>query len=489
MNLSGITQYIKKAFCLKGLVLLCVIRTSFCVSVDKEPLKIAVLGFGSRANDVLLDCVKISDNIRVVAICDDYFNQSLDFFLNVLEAKKDPCITIYKKIFDGVHVYADNDNGLVELLKRHPDVDRIFITSPNFNHLRDLNAVVNHSACKKVYMEKPIFKSLDDLASFNMPDNDMQILIGLTLRYSSMAKIVAMNLQKFKKELGNLKKVKAHEAIRFNQGVGPFMMSWRRFISLSGGFLLEKCIHDLDLALFFIDAFGIDPCEIDITSHAEHKIFKQSNKQNIINEVERNIPLQNALATLSLWHFKPGIPLHRDEHNNIIWSYTIDAIFKNLPEDDNFDSSDIIPDYHVLNAVLKHKQGASIDFELKAECKEFALNTTRTQHFIFDHGFVTIDVMKSIMTIQLDTGKTYEFDLKTENSDHADGDKYIAKTILGMTDNENYIATIDDSIVRLASLMGLVSEYQVLHKQTNASRLVRHNNQWTIKKLINVSSI
>lgn len=449
-----------------------------CEPTNNTKIKIAVLGLGERANSVLLDCLKLSEDIRVVAVCDDNFDQSLAFFCNKLSVAKDPLLATYKKIFDGAAIYRDNQTGLIELLKHHKDVDRIFITSANYKHARDLNAVITHSPCKKIYLEKPIFKDIDEWSSFNMPDQNVQILIGLTLRYSSMAKIVVEQLQTYKEELGQLLSVKAFESIRFNQGVGPFMMSWRRYRSLSGGFLLEKCIHDLDLALFFIETFGIKPHQIDIQSHADHKIFKKSNKQHILDEIAKNDALNNSLLQLRYWQYQPYIQIYKDENNNVMWNRTFDEIFKDLPDNDNFTSSDIIPDYHVLHAVIKDEQNASINFELEVECRQFALNTLRNMKFVFNNGYVIVDVMKSIMSIHLNNGQTHEIDLRTNNSDHADGDTYIAKAILGLTENENYIATINDEIVQLASVMGLVSEFQVAHHQTTSTRIVHSNNTW-----------
>ena len=66
------------------------------------------------------------------------------------------------------------------------------------------------------------------------------------------------------------------------------MMNWRRYISLSGGFLFDKSIHDLDLALFFLQSLNINPEVINIKTETAHNLFKKSKKQTIIDQILNN---------------------------------------------------------------------------------------------------------------------------------------------------------------------------------------------------------
>ena len=433
--------------------------TIFCS--NEAPLKLAVLGLGGRSNYLLLDCLKLTKNIQVVAVCDDNAHQSFDFFVNklLIEGKDtDP----YKKLFANAIFYPDSMQGLQTLFENHKDIDQILITSANYHHSSHLKAALAYSPCKKIFIEKPLFRNLQEFTDFNLQDSESEILIGLTLRYSSMARIVVEKLQKHQKSLGTLKSVKAWERIRFSQALTSFMMSWRRYISLSGGLLLEKSIHDLDLALFFIQSLEGTSEDVHIRTQVAHNFFTNSHKQTIINEVLSNESLKKGLIRRDLSAFQRIINFSFNVDESIDWTATIDAIFAEFPESDDFTTSDIIPDYHRLNATINTRNGTTIDFELEVELGGFRTETIRGMNFVFEHGRVEIDVMKSILLITFDSGEVFEFDLLTNNTDHADGDICIAKTILGLPAEEHYTATFNDPVVQLATLLGLLSEQQAL---------------------------
>ena len=145
---------------------------------------------------------------------------------------------------------------------------------------------------------------------------------------------------------------------------------------------------------------------------------------------------------------------------------TIDAIFEKLPNDDNFENSDIIPDFHKLIAEIQTTNGNKVNLELDVELG-FNPKTERGMNFEFENGLVDIDVMKSKMLITLNSGTKFEFDLQTNNNDHADGDTYIAHTIFDTLPEGFYKATLNDETVILATFMGLISENQALHAHNN----------------------
>lgn len=442
-----------------------------------EKLSVVVFGLGGRSQYLLIECLKLSRDIQIIAVCDDNGTGSLDFFINKLEKEKNPLIDAYKKIFVYTDFYADNEEGLRELFKKHKDVDIIFITSANYNHFRHINAIQEMSSCKKIYIEKPLFRSLEELSQFHL-DDQKDIYVGLTLRYSTMAKIVVEKLQEYRQRLGALNKVKSWEHVRFCQALTSFMMSWRRYASLSGGLLLEKSIHDLDLALFFIQSLNIDPQNIIISTETAHNFYKKSQKQTIIIEILSNQELKKTLVGRERSPFQRVIDFNMDNHGAIDWVSTVDAVFQEFPGDDNFDNSDIIPDYHKLSATIQGVVGAPIDFELEVKIGGFKPTTQRGMRFEFEYGVVEIDVMKSSMVIILDNDIRCEFNLHTNNSDHADGDVYIAHTILNTFPEGQYTALFNDPIVQLSTFMGLISEYQAVNKTNKFIQIKKTKNDW-----------
>lgn len=446
---------------IRYLLLSCFFISSIFASYTQErPLKIAILGLGGQSQCILYECIKLNRNICVVAVCDDYAQDSLDFFVNVMESKGHEHRGLYEQAFTHTIFYRDNDSSIKHLFANHPDIDWVFVTSPNYHHVRHLNAVLTYSHCKKIYMEKPIFRTLGEFDMFHMNEGEVPIYVGLTLRYATMTKIVTQNLNAFQERLGKLKQVKAWEHLRFCQGLTSFMMSWRKYYHLSGGFMLEKSIHDLDLALFFIHKVGIHPETVSITTNAEHRLFRHSQKETIMKKVLYDGAIKASLVNRDKSHFCRFTPFTWHSSGEINWSVTINDIFKTLPPDDMLDGSDIIPDYHLLHAVIETKEGDSVSFDLEVEMCNFSPKTERGMHFSFEHGVVAIDVMKSVMHIELDNGTKETFDLNTNNSDHADGDEYIARVILGILPKDQYVATLHDPVVQLATYVGLVSEQQ-----------------------------
>lgn len=457
-----------------------IVENIFSLESNRTPFKIAILGLGGRSQYVLLECLKFNKNINIVAVGDDHATDSLNFFSNKLMQTQNVLLESYKNIFKNTVFYPDSAIGLKELFDNHKNLDIIFITSANYHHFRHLNVASNFSSCKKIYMEKPIFKDLRELRNFAPPNKDLDILVGLTLRYSSMAKIVVEKIREYKNKLGNLNQLQAWERVRFCQGLTSFLMSWRRHVSLSGGLLLEKSIHDLDLALFFIQALGFDLQEISVKTESSHAFFKKSQKKKMLHEILHNEILKKTLIGRELSPFQRLISFSFDQSGNINWSDTIDNIFKDFPDDDNFDNSDIIPDNHKLIATLKSSNNQTINFELEVVLAGFRPRTERGMQLKFEHGEVTIDVMQSTLNIKFDNA-VLKFDLKTNNSDHADGDAYIAQAILGTLTSEQHKATFDDPTVQLATVLGLVSEEQALLKDNNPKILTKLRNHWVVR--------
>ena len=98
----------------------------------------------------------------------------------------------------------------------------------------------------KIFAEKPIVideKQTFELAKLIKEFGSDQILVGLVLRYSQHARSVRDLIEK--NVIGNVISIEASEHIMPWHG-GFFMRNWRRKEKYSGGFMLEKCCHDID---------------------------------------------------------------------------------------------------------------------------------------------------------------------------------------------------------------------------------------------------
>ena len=137
--------------------------------------------------------------------------------------------------------YAD----LPTMLDENGDIDLLMIGSPNHYHLAQIREALQRGI--RVFTEKPVVVS--EMETYELLDlltqyGEDAVMVGLVLRYSPLYR----SLIAFRDSggLGDISSIEASEHISPDHG-SFFMRDWRRYSRYSGGFLLEKCCHDLDL--------------------------------------------------------------------------------------------------------------------------------------------------------------------------------------------------------------------------------------------------
>jgi predicted dehydrogenase len=199
-----------------------------------------------------------------------------------------------------------------------PDLYCVF--SPNVFHLEQIR--LGLEAGVQVFTEKPVVISIDEtlelarlLAKHGGADRAM---VGLVLRYSQhMSDLRAALKQGW---LGEIVSLEANEHIGPYHGAF-FMRDWRRMTGLTGGFMLEKCCHDIDIYNMVTASRPVR-----VASFGGRKSF-----------VPGNAPLSN--EETEIFHVKKSV-----------WNST----------DDPFRSDGDIIDYQT--AILAYESGASLAF-------------------------------------------------------------------------------------------------------------------------------
>lgn len=133
----------------------------------------------------------------------------------------------------------------IEQMMDRETLDLVMIGSPNRFHYDHLCVAL--SAGVRTFCEKPVVVSEEEtyrlLKQLHEYDAD-RVIVGLVLRYAplyeDLERLVDGGL------LGDIVSVEASEHLKPAHG-GFFFRDWRRKTSVSGGFLLEKCCHDLDI--------------------------------------------------------------------------------------------------------------------------------------------------------------------------------------------------------------------------------------------------
>ena len=218
-------------------------------------MKIGITGCGFRVKEILKLLLK-NTLIEITGIY-DINTQALEDF---------------KKEFGEIKSYEN-----YETLLDDSEVDWVFIGSINSAHKEHIVSALN--AGKNIFCEKPIATTFDDLKEIKkaFEESNSLFLISYPLRYS-------LHYRKIKEiinndEIGEIISVEFNETLDFTHGA--FIMSdWRRLEKYSGGHLLEKCCHDLDLINWFI---GSLPKKV--ASFGGLNFFNERNKQ-IFNNIE-----------------------------------------------------------------------------------------------------------------------------------------------------------------------------------------------------------
>ena len=133
----------------------------------------------------------------------------------------------------------------VEAMLSDASPDLFFVGSPNRFHLEQIR--MGLKAGVQIFTEKPVVTTLEDtmkLAALLAEHSTDRVMVGLVLRHSQhMVDIrAALNAG----VLGPIVSLEANEHIPPFHGAF-FMRDWRRKVENSGGFMLEKCCHDIDI--------------------------------------------------------------------------------------------------------------------------------------------------------------------------------------------------------------------------------------------------
>lgn len=195
-----------------------------------RPITIGIIGCGARVRGLL----KQQADIRVVAVCDPHPD-------SVAAARKD--------YGEDLRVYERHEELVTD-----PGVDWVAVGSWNSQHRE--HAVAALRAGKHVFCEKPLATNLEDCLAIRdaVRDSGSLFSFGLVLRYSPFYRKIHELLRSG--AIGNLVSFEFNETINFFHGC-YIMGGWRRLREHAGTHLLEKCCHDMDIALWLTDSLPV----------------------------------------------------------------------------------------------------------------------------------------------------------------------------------------------------------------------------------------
>ena len=189
-------------------------------------MRIGVIGLGHRLAHLVGEFARAHPEARVTALADPSDARMAELVAAGFEPAR----------------YGD-----VREMMAADDFDLLMIGSPNAMHLDHLRLALE-SATPHIFTEKPVVISVEETIQLARliarHDGLRRLMVGLVLRYSALYR--ALRQAQADGLLGEIMSIEASEHIAPYHG-SFFMRDWRRDSRLSGGFLLEKCCHDLDL--------------------------------------------------------------------------------------------------------------------------------------------------------------------------------------------------------------------------------------------------
>ncbi len=201
-------------------------------------MKIGVIGLGERVATLAKEMKAVDPSSSFVAFCDP-------------SAARRP---VLEALGDSPERYEDPS----EMLAAH-HFDLLMIGSPNAMHLEHLRLALPTSI-PFIFAEKPVVISIDETMELARlvarHDGMRRLMIGLVLRYSTLYR--ALRAAQAEGLIGEVMSLEAAEHLAPYHG-SFFMRDWRRSTAMTGGFMLEKCCHDLDL---YQGAVGARPVRV-----------------------------------------------------------------------------------------------------------------------------------------------------------------------------------------------------------------------------------
>lgn len=141
-------------------------------------------------------------------------------------------------------------NSFEEALERYPStqVDGAFIMTPEWTHASIFKRLIKGNY--NIFLEKPIATTKEDIYEIGRIAKTYPnvIQVGFVLRYSLFYRKIKEWIEE--DTLGHIVNITMSERLTIDHGV-KFKRSWHRMKEYTGGFINEKCSHDLDLMCWF----------------------------------------------------------------------------------------------------------------------------------------------------------------------------------------------------------------------------------------------
>jgi len=194
-------------------------------------IKVGILGAGFAAG-LHANILQEDERVNIVGIADLYIEKA-------------------QELANSLKGNVQAVNSLEELLDL--EVDTVYVTTPNTFHVEPVITCLNNNI--NVFSEKPMATTIEDAEKILQAANNSKAVynLGMNRRYAYVHKEI--------KEKIDAKELQPHAAhIKLNRGelLNP---AWTADPNLTGGFLYETTIHQIDLLNYFFGKVRSVKCE------------------------------------------------------------------------------------------------------------------------------------------------------------------------------------------------------------------------------------
>jgi predicted dehydrogenase len=333
----------------------------------------------------------------------------------------------------------------IEMLKKE-QLDGVVIASPNHLHAEHTCECIK--AGLSIALEKPLEVTMPRCESIAdaEAEHNARILIGFVLRkapfYAKIKELFAAE------KIGRVISIQADELPGFGVTSTLLRSSWRKHVSTSGGVMLEKSCHDMDIFNWLLESRPVS-----LNCYGGKNIFNENfllpdNCENCGHAKECNYFMRSKLSDHE--HVDEGLM-----HSFIEGAECI------------FNSKSNIADVQSVN--IEYENSAVVNFMLTLNCS--GPKSNRNFHAVGTLGRIWGNVHESKLFWHDNlSDKTTEFDCSGDGSGHGGGDKMHALELLKMMKDPDYYPDQNAQAGYLSAAMCFAAD-----KSMNKNRRVYFN--------------
>jgi predicted dehydrogenase len=309
-------------------------------------------------------------------------------------------------------------------------LDGVVITSPN--HLHAEHAIPCFELGIPVALEKPLATSMNDCEAILHAErlNGGRSILGFVLRsspfYTKIFELISSGI------IGSICSIQADELPGL--GVSSIMNRsfWRRHTVNSGGAMLEKSSHDMDI---FNWLTGSRP--VSLSSYGNNCIFTS-------NSLLPDNCSKCSLSEQCKYYCKPVFSNHEDKGEEIIHEFIRqDSVCIYNIDKDIIDTQ---------NVAIKYENGVIVNFMLTFNC--VGLQAGRNFHAIGTKGRIWGNLHQAkVLHYDNNNDKLETYECFGDGTGHGGGDKLHAMELLKMMKDSKYKPEQNASSGYLASAM------------------------------------